>query len=38
MANESWRSSTMMGWDTKAEKMVPANTLSLSHEPDESAV
>lgn len=38
MANESWRSSTMMGWDAKAEKMVPANTLSLSHEPDESAV
>ena len=34
MANESWRSSTMMGWDAKAEKMVPAHTLSLSHEPD----
>jgi predicted dehydrogenase len=38
MANESWRSSTMMGWDTKAGKMVPANTLSLSHEPEEGAV
>jgi predicted dehydrogenase len=34
MANESWRSSTMMGWDAKAEKMVPAHTLALSHEPD----
>jgi predicted dehydrogenase len=34
MANESWRTSTMMGWDAKAEKMVPAHTLSLSHEPE----
>jgi predicted dehydrogenase len=37
MANESWRTSTMMGWDPKAEKMVPANTLDLSHEPDPAA-
>ena len=37
MANESWRSSQMMGWDAKNEKMVPANTLKLSHEPEESA-
>ena len=34
MANESWRTSTMMGWDTKNEKMVPAHTLNLSHEPE----
>jgi hypothetical protein len=34
MANESWRTSTMMGWDPKAEKMVPAHTLHLSHEPE----
>ncbi len=35
MANESWRSGQMMGWDKKNEKMVPANTLDLSHEPEE---
>ena len=34
MANESWRSGQMMGWDTKNEKMVPANTLELSHVPE----
>lgn len=34
MANESWRSGHMMGWDTKNEKMVPANTLNLSHYPE----
>ncbi len=34
MANESWRTSQMMGWDAKAEKMVPAHTLNLSHEPE----
>ena len=27
MANESWRSGEMMGWDHVAEKMVPADTL-----------
>ena len=37
MANESWRTSTMMGWDAKTEKMVPAHTLSQSHEPDPGA-
>jgi predicted dehydrogenase len=37
MANESWRTSTMMGWDTKAEKMVPAHTLNLSHVPESEA-
>jgi hypothetical protein len=34
MANESWRSGQMMGWDKENEKMVPANTLKLSHEPE----
>lgn len=37
MANESWRSGQMMGWDKANQKMVPANTLNLSHEPEESA-
>ncbi|WP_040591703.1 Gfo/Idh/MocA family protein [Schlesneria paludicola] len=36
MANESWRSSQMMGWDKQNQKMVPANTLKQSHEPEES--
>jgi len=34
MANESWRTSQMIGWDTKNERMVPASTLDLSHTPD----
>lgn len=34
MANESWRSNQMMGWDRVAEKMVPANQLNDSHEPE----
>jgi len=34
MANESWRTSQMMGWDAANEKMVPANTLKMSHEPE----
>jgi predicted dehydrogenase len=33
MANESWRTSQVMGWDEKNEKMVPAHTLELSHFP-----
>lgn len=37
MANESWRTSTMIGWDSKAEAMAPASTLDLSHVPDEAA-
>lgn len=37
MANESWRTSQVMGWDKAAEKMVPAHTLNLSHEPEEAA-
>jgi predicted dehydrogenase len=36
MANESWRTSTMMGWDAKVEKMAPANSLKLGHEPEEA--
>jgi predicted dehydrogenase len=34
MANESWRSGQMMGWDTVNQKMVPAHTLELSHFPE----
>lgn len=37
MANESWRTSQMMGWDKEAQRMVPAHTLELSHRPDEYA-
>jgi len=37
MANESWRSGRMMGWDTENEKMVPADTLDLSHFPESKA-
>jgi len=37
MANESWRTSQMMGWDAKNERMVPAHTLDMSHEPERSA-
>lgn len=33
MANESWRSGQMMGWDTSQEKMVPAHTLEQNHFP-----
>ncbi len=38
MANESWRTSQMMAWDNEHERMVPASSLNLSHEPDPSAV
>lgn len=34
MAMQSWRSSTVMGWDAAQEKMVPAHTLNLPHTPD----
>lgn len=37
MANESWRTSRMMGWDKANAKMVPADTLQLSHVPEEDA-
>lgn len=34
MANESWRTGQMMGWDTKNERMVPANTLEFDPHPE----
>jgi predicted dehydrogenase len=34
MANESWRSGRMMAWDKEHERMVPADTLELSHLPE----
>ncbi len=37
MANESWRTNQMMGWDRENEKMVPANTLDQPHVPEETA-
>ena len=37
MANESWRSGRMMAWDKKNEKVVPADTLELSHRPEKGA-
>lgn len=37
MANESWRSGRMMAWDKKTEKMVPADTLELSHLPEKDS-
>lgn len=36
MANESWRTSQVMGWDAKEQKMVPAHTLNLSHLPEKT--
>lgn len=37
MANESWRSSTMMGWDTQRNQMVAASELKLSHYPEQES-
>jgi hypothetical protein len=37
MANESWRSGQMMGWDADNERMAPAHTLNLSHLPEKEA-
>lgn len=34
MANESWRTSRVMGWDQTNERMAPADTLNLSHLPE----
>ncbi len=34
MANESWRSGRMMAWDKDNAKMVPADTIELSHLPE----
>lgn len=36
MANESWRSGQMIGWDKVKQKMVPANTLETNHYPEEN--
>ena len=36
MANESWRTGQMMGWDTKKEEMVPANTVPFNPYPEPS--
>lgn len=33
MANESWRTSQMMGWDQENQRMAPAQALNLSHLP-----
>ena len=35
MANESWATGQMMAWDRKNKKAVPADTIELSHEPEE---
>lgn len=36
MANESWCSNQMMGWDDENKRMVPAHTLKLDHLPTSS--
>ncbi len=36
MANESWKSGRMMAWDRQRAQMVPADTIELSHFPEES--
>ncbi len=38
MANESWRTNQMMGWDYARAQMAPAHTLNLSHFVEQSAV
>jgi predicted dehydrogenase len=37
MANESWRTSRMMGWDSTNQRMSPADSLELSHSPESGA-
>lgn len=37
MVNESWQTSTVMGWDEARGMMAPAHTLSLSHVPEPAA-
>lgn len=37
MANESWRSGRMMGWDENAEKMVPADQIDFNPVPTQKA-
>ena len=33
MANESWRTGRMIGWDAEKKRIAPADTLELSHRP-----
>lgn len=37
MANESWRTGMMMGWDRANERMAPAHELELSHFPEKDS-
>ena len=37
MANESWRSGRMIGWDEKKQEMVPADTLDFNPIPEKEA-
>lgn len=37
MANQSWRSGQMMGWDAENERAVPANTLKFNPYPETTA-
>ena len=37
MANESWRTGQMMGWDAENKKMVPCHTLEHNPYPEENA-
>lgn len=37
MANESWRTNQVMGWDRAEERMAPAHLLNLSRLPEEGA-
>ena len=37
MANESWRTGQMMGWDTEKQQMVPADTLPFNPFPEKAA-
>jgi predicted dehydrogenase len=36
MANESWRTSRVLGWDAKNQRMAAADSLDLSHRPESS--
>jgi len=36
MANESWRSGRMIGWDRKNQRMVPADALDFNPYPEET--
>ena len=36
MANESWRTSQIMAWDDKNQKVVPGHTIDLPHTPEKA--